>query len=89
MNGKSDWLLKLLENSVEYLVVYLFLKFPTNPVEKVTQVFVVIPVENFPGRNGISKKVFLFPIRMAPIEIFVLFVLRPLTPVAGFVAVLR
>lgn len=58
MNGKSDWLLKLLENSVEFLVVYLFLKFPTNPVEKVTQV--VIPVENFPGRNGISEKVFLF-----------------------------
>lgn len=88
-NGKSDWLLKLLENSVEFLVVYLFLKFLTNPVEKVTQVFVVIPVENFPGRKGISEKVFLFPIRMAPIEIFVLFVLRPLTPVAGFVAVLR
>ena len=60
MNGKSDWFLKLLENSVEFLVVYLFLKFPTNPVEKVTQLFVVIPVENFPGRNRIPEKVFLF-----------------------------
>ena len=59
LNSKSDWLLKLLENSL--LVVYLFIKSSDKSSWKSnTALCSHSSGKNFPGSNGISEKIFLF-----------------------------